>query len=113
MKTLDETISDMETGLLVQESVLCYLKILKAKSEEPPLGKAPDYISLDFHQLSEMIGTPVYVKDHGCKGHWEIITAVRKTADGEDICFKGNDRWQKIGNNIYRTKEGAKNNEQC
>lgn len=86
---------------------LHYLKILKAKSEEPPLGEPPDYISLDFHQLAEMIGEPVYVKDSGCKGRWEIVMGVRKTADGEDVCFRGCDRWQRIGKTIYRTKEGA------
>lgn len=87
-----------------------YLKILKAKSEEPPLGNPPDYISLDFHQLAEMIGEPVYIKEQGCKGHWEIITAVRKNLDGEDYAIRGNDRWQRIGNCIYRTKEGAHEN---
>ena len=107
MKTLDETISDIEKGLFVQESTLHYLKILKAKSEEPPLGEPPDYIPLDFHQLAEMIGEPVYIKDSGCKGHWEIVIMVRKTADGEDVSFRGYDRWQRIGKNIYRTKEGA------
>lgn len=107
MKTLDETISDIEEGLFVQESALYYLRILKAKSDEPPIGEPPDYIPLSFHQLAEMIGEPVYVKDRGCKGHWEIITAVRKTADGEDVSFRGYDRWQRIGKNIYRTKEGA------
>lgn len=89
------------------KDALYYLKILKAKSEEPPLGEPPDYISLNFHRLAEMIGEPVYVKDNGCKGRWEIVMGVRKTADGEDVCFKGCDRWQRIGNHIYRTKEGA------
>lgn len=107
MKTLDETIADLEQGLFVQESALYYLKILKAKSEEPPLGEPPDYISLGFHQLAEIIGEPVYFKERGCKGHWEIVIAVRKTLDGEDVCVRGNDRWQRIGNQIYRTKEGA------
>ena len=91
----------------LMEDALHYLKILKAKSEEPPIGEPPDYISLDFHRLAEMIGEPVYVKDSGCKGRWEIVMGVRKTADGEDICFRGCDRWQRVGNNIYRTKEGA------
>lgn len=77
------------------------------ESEEPPLGESPDYIPLSFHQLAEMIGEPVYIKDRGCKGHWEIITAVRKNLDGEDYAIRGNDRWQRIGNCIYRTKEGA------
>lgn len=86
---------------------LHYLKILKAKNEEPPLGEPPDYIPLDFHRLAEMIGEPVYIKDRGCKGHWEIITAVRKNLDGEDYAIRGNDRWQRIGDCIYRTKEGA------
>lgn len=86
---------------------LHYLKNLKAKSEEPPLGNPPDYISLGFHQLAEMIGEPVYIKDRGCKGHWEIITAVRKILGSEEYAIKGNDRWQRIGNCIYRTKEGA------
>lgn len=90
-----------------ENDALHYLEILKAKSEEPPLGNPPDYISLDFHQLAEMIGEPVYIKDRGCKGHWEIITAVRKNLDGEDYTIRGNDRWQRIGNCIYRTKEGA------
>ena len=108
MKTLEETISDMEKGLFVQESALYYLKILKAKSEEPPLGEPPDYISLDFHRLAEMIGEPVYVKDSGCKGRYEIVTCVRKTVDGEDVCFRGCNQWQRIGKNIYRTKEGGK-----
>jgi len=107
MLTLDETISDIEKGLFVQESALYYLKILKAKNEEPPLGEPPDYIPLDFHRLAEMIGEPVYFKECGCKGHWEIITAVRKNLDGEDYAIRGNDRWQRIGNCIYRTKEGA------
>jgi len=84
-----------------------YLKILKAKSEEPPIGEPPDYISLDFHRLAEMIGEPVYVKDSGCKGHWEIVMGVRKTVDGEDICFRGCNQWRRIGKDIYRTKEGA------
>lgn len=94
-----------------QRIAVKYLENLKAKTEEPPLGKAPDYISLGFHDLAEMVGTPVYVKDHGCKGHWEIVTAVRKTIDSEDVCFRGSDRWQRIGNNIYCTKEGADKNE--
>ena len=102
MKTLDEVISDIEKGLFVQESALYYLKILKAQNGEPP-----DYISLDFHRIAEMIGEPVYVKDSGCKGRWEIVIGVRKTADGEDICFRGYNRWERIGKNIYRTKEGA------
>lgn len=91
----------------MQTDALHYLKILKAKSEEPPLGEPPDYIPLGFHQLAEMIGEPVYFKERGCKGHWEIITAVRKNLDGEDYTIRGNDRWQRIGNCIYRTKEGA------
>ena len=78
-----------------------------AKSEEPPIGEPPDYIPLSFHQLAEMIGEPVYVKDRGCKGHWEIITAVRKTLDGEDVAFRGTSGWERIGKDIYRTKEGA------
>lgn len=86
----------------MQVDALHYLKILKAKSEEPP-----DYIPLNFHRLAEMIGEPVYVKDSGCKGRWEIVMSVRKTADGEDVCFRGCDRWQMIGKTIYRTKEGA------
>ena len=86
---------------------LHYLKILKAKSEEPPIGEPPDYISLDFHRLAEMIGEPVYIKDSGCKGRWEIVMGVRKTADGEDVCFRGCNQWQRIGKTIYRTKEGA------
>lgn len=86
---------------------LHYLKILKTKSEEPPIGEPPDYIPLDFHRLAEMIGEPVYVKDSGCKGHWEIVMGVRKTADGEDICFRGYNQWKRIGKDIYRTKEGA------
>jgi hypothetical protein len=87
---------------------LHYLKVLKAKSEEPPLGEPPDYIPLNFHRLAEMIGKPVYVKDGGCKGHWEIVMGVKKTVDGEDVCFRGCDRWQRIGKTVYRTKEGAK-----
>ena len=93
-------------GVLMTDA-LHYLEILKVKSEEPPIGEPPDYISLSFRQLAEMIGEPVYVKDEGCKGHWEIVIMVRKKADGEDVCFRGCDRWQRIGNNIYRTKEGA------
>lgn len=89
---------------------LYYLKILKAKSEEPSLGNPPNYIPLNFHQLAEMIGEPVYIKEQGCKGHWEIITAVRKNLDGEDYAIRGNDRWQRIGDCIYRTKEGAHEN---
>lgn len=107
MKTLENVIDELEDGLFVQESALYYLKVLKAKCEEPPLGEPPDYISLNFHQLAEMIGEPVYVKDSGCKGHWEIVISVRKTADGEDVFFRGWDRWQRIGKTIYRTKEGA------
>lgn len=107
MKTLDEVITELEDGLFVQESALYYLKVLKAKSEEPPIGEPPDYISLDFHRLAEMIGEPVCVKDSGCKGRWEIVMGVRKTADGEEVYFRGCDRWQRIGNHIYRTKEGA------
>ena len=110
MKSLDEVIADLERGLFVQESALYYLKILKAKSEEPSLGNPPDYIPLDFYQLAEMIGEPVYIKERVCKGHWEIITAVRKTLAGEDYAIRGNDRWQRIGNCIYRTKEGAHEN---
>ena len=91
----------------LMDDALHYLKILKAKSEEPPLGNPPDYIPLSFPQLAEMIGEPVYVKDRGCKGRWEIITAVRKTLDGEDYAIRGNDRWQRIGDCIYRTKEGS------
>lgn len=93
-------------GVLMTDA-LHYLEILKAKSEEPPIGEPPDYIPLSFHQLAEMIGEPVYVKDRGCKGHWEIITAVRKTLDGEDVAFRGTSGWERIGKDIYRTKEGA------
>lgn len=120
MKTLDEVIKNLEDGtehlgaiLISMETwsdALQYLKILKAKSEEPPLGNPPDYIPLDFHQLAEMIGEPVYIKERGCKGHWEIVTAVRKNSDGEDYVIRGNDRWQRIANCIYRTKEGAYEN---
>lgn len=128
MKTLDEVIKAMticknedinrtcegcpipDTEMCINElmtDALHYLKILKAKSEEPPIGEPPDYIPLSFHQLAEMIGEPVYVKDRGCKGHWEIITAVRKTLDGEDVAFRGTSGWERIGKDIYRTKEGA------
>jgi hypothetical protein len=128
MKTLDEVIKAMlicknedidrtckgchmpDTEMCINElmtDALHYLKILKAKSEEPAIGEPPDYISLDFHRLAEMIGEPVYFKERGCKGHWEIITAVRKNLDGEDYAIRGNDRWQRIGDCIYRTKEGA------
>lgn len=92
---------------ILMTDALHYLEILKAKSEEPPIGEPPDYIPLSFHQLAEMIGEPVYVKDRGCKGHWEIITAVRKTLDGEDVAFRGTSGWERIGKDIYRTKEGA------
>ena len=113
MKTLDEVIELNEKILkfasLPEDDTtttaglaLHYLKILKAKSEEPL-----DNIHLDFHRLAEMIGEPVYIKDQGCKGHWEIITAVRKNLDGEDYAIRGNDRWQRIGKTIYRTKEDA------
>lgn len=77
------------------------------KYEEPPLGNPPDFVPLDLRRLSEMIGQPVYIKDRGCKGHWEILTAVRKNLDGEDFAVRGNEQWQRIGNWIYRTKEGA------
>ena len=128
MKTLDEIIKAMSIcknadinrsckDCLMPDTSMCisilmadalhYLEILKAKSEEPPIGEPPDYIPLSFHQLAEMIGEPVYVKDKGCKGHWEIVTTVRKTLNGEDVCFRGYDRWQRIEKNIYRTKEGA------
>lgn len=117
MKTLDEIIKNLEDGLkffstiLISEKTwndaLYYLKILKAKNEELPLGNPPVYISLDFHQLAEMIGKPVYIKEQGCKGHWEIITAVRKNLDDEYYAIRGSDSWQRIGNCIYRTKEGA------
>lgn len=117
MKTLDEIIKNLEDGLKLFGTIfinektwndtLYYLKILKAKSEEPLLGNSPDYISLDFHQLAEMIGKPVYIKEQSCKGHWEIITAVRKDLDGEYYAIRGSDRWQRIGDYIYRTKEGA------
>lgn len=125
MKTLDEVIKALEICTQKLEScyecpyygvsycinsrldALHYLKIFKAKSEEPPLGNSPDYIPLDFHQLAKMIGEPVYIKEQSCKGHWEIITAVRKTVDGEDYAIRGNNQWQRIGNHIYRTKEGS------
>lgn len=122
MKTLNEVINKLECYPVLPSTLTCsvsvvtvedlndalhYLKILKAKSEEPPLGNPPDYIPLDFHRLAEMIGEPVYIKDRGCKGHWEIITAVRKNLDGEDYTIRGNDRWLRIGDCIYRTKEGA------
>ena len=127
MKTLDEVIKAVDVCWVqstckeecpywrqpcnqLGNDVIHYLEILKVKSEEPPLGNPPDYISLDFHQLAEMIGEPVYIKDRGCKGHWEIITAVRKNLDGEDYTIRGSDRWQRIGNCIYRTKEGANEN---
>lgn len=107
-KHLQRRMSLLETACnQLGNDVIHYLKILKAKSEEPPLGNPPDFISLDFHRLAEMIGEPVYIKEQGCIGHWEIITAVRKTLDGEDYAIRGNDRWQRIGNCIYRTKEGA------
>lgn len=92
----------------VLNDALHYLKILKVKSEKSPIEELSGYVSLDFHQLAEMIGEPVYVKDSGCKGHWEIVMGVRKTVDGEDVCFRGCDRWQRIGETVYRTKEGAK-----
>ena len=111
MKTLDEVIIGIKEQMGLGDPILIdalhYLKILKAKNEEPPLGEPPDYIPLNFHQLAEMIGKPVYVKDRGCKGYWEIVMGVRKTADGEEVCFKGCNRWQRIGKTIYRTKEGA------
>lgn len=116
IKACEETVSDVDRGVDIEgcflgatetRDALHYLKILKAKNEEPPLGEPPDYIPLGFHQLAEMIGEPVYVKDRGCKGRWEIITAVRKNLDGEDYAIRGNDRWQRIGNCIYKTKEGA------
>ena len=122
MKTLNEVINKLECYPVSPSTLPCsvsivtvedltdalhYLKTLKAKNEEPPLGEPPDYIPLDFHRLAEMIGEPVYVKDSGCKGRWEIVMGVRKTADGEDVCFRGCNQWQRIGKTIYRTKEGA------
>lgn len=98
--------TSMCISILMAEA-LHYLEIFKAKSEEPPIGEPPDYIPLSFHQLAEMIGEPVYVKDRGCKGHWEIITIVRKTLDGEEVALRGSNQWQRIGKTIYRTKEGA------
>lgn len=122
VRTLKQTIKELElhvkcayVGDLACD-VLDYLKEYRSmkdksdediKYEEPPLGNPPDFVPLDFRRLSEMIGQPVYIKDHGCKGHWEILTAVRKNLDGEDFTVRGNERWQRIGNCIYRTKEGA------
>ena len=88
-------------------SILRILEYLKCKSEEPPLGEPPDYISLSFHQLANMIGDPVYVKSSGFKGQWQIVMAVRRTNDGDDVCFKGDKTWTRIGKGIYRTKEGS------
>lgn len=89
-------------------SILRILEYLKCKSEEPPLGEPPDYISLSFHQLADMIGEPVYVKSRGCKGKWEIVRALEKDFDGEYIRFKDEiDYRMVIGHNIYRSKEGA------
>ena len=74
MKTLDEVI-ELNEKILKFASLpendttttaglaLHYLKILKAKNEEPPLGEPPDNIHLDFYRLAEMIGEPVYIKD--------------------------------------------------
>ena len=107
MKTLDETISDIEKGLFVQESALHYLKTLKAKNEEPPLGEPPDYIPLSFHQLAEMIGEPIYIKPDGCKGHWEILTSVKRDIDGDCFTYRGFDHEIRLTDEIYRTKEGA------
>lgn len=89
------------------KDVLSYLKKLKNISEIPPLGKKPDYVPLSFHELANMIGEPVYSKSSGCKGRWEIVNAVRKTVDGEEVRFRGIDNWFRISDDIYRTKEGA------
>lgn len=89
------------------EDVFCYLQKLKNISEIPPLGKKPDYVPLSFYELADMIGEPVYSKSTGCKGRWEIVNAVRKTVDGDDVCFRGIDNWCRISDDIYRTKEGA------
>ena len=88
-------------------SILRILEYLKCKSEEPPLGEPPDYIPLSFYQLADMIGEPVYVKSSGCKGQWQIVMSVRRTIDGDDVCFRGDKIWTRIGKDIYRTKEGA------
>ena len=61
-------------------------------------------IPLNFHQLAEMLNEPVYVKDPGCKGEWEILKGVRKTTNGEEVCFKGYDRWHILRKNIYYAK---------
>ena len=92
----------------VAGGILRCLEYLKFKSEEPPLGEPPDYIPLSFHQLVDMIGEPVYIKNIGCIGKWEIVRALEKDCDGEYIRFKGEvDYRMVIDHNIYRSKEGA------
>ena len=90
-----------------QQLLKCQSLLQDFYRNKPSLGESPNYIPLDFHQLAEMIGEPVYIKDNGCRGHWEIVTMVRKTVDGEDVGFRGYNQWQRVGKNIYRTKEGA------
>ena len=88
--------------------IIHYLYSLKWVSEEPPLGKKPDYVPLSFQELSEMVTEPVYVKVGDCKGHWEIIRSVEKDEFGAYVRFKGfDDQRMRIENNFYRTKEGA------
>ena len=75
---------------------LYYLKQIKQSADNKPLS---------FYELSEMIGEPVFYKDSGCAGFWEIISAVKKTHDNEYVLVKGSDRWMIIGKNFYRRKK--------
>lgn len=91
--------------------VLFYLDRLKNISEMPKLGKKPDYIPLDITDLIDMIGEPVYVKD-GNKGKWGILIGIRIEKSGE-WAYMESGEWQMIGENFYRTKEGARDDRGC
>ena len=97
--------------LLISSRELCdvlyYLERLKTINEEPPLGKKPDYISLDFFDLAKMIGEPVFFYPEGLYG---LVRNVERDKDGDFAVISTSERnyhiW--IADNIYRTKEGAK-----
>lgn len=89
------------------KDIIYYLNKLKIISEITPLGKKPDYVPLNFSDLADMIGQPIYIKAEGCKGHWEILSGVKRNMDGDTLTFRGFDRDIKLTDEIYRSKEGA------
>lgn len=109
-------VEPLTSGLIIDKEdlkdVLYYLQKLVYISEEPEFGEKPDYVPLGFHDLSDMIGVPVYVKDGVRKGHWEIVVGTVR-ANRDYVCFKGESDKNVITPNIFRTKEGAEDDRDC